>query len=56
MRVVLGALAGALLGIGWAWTGSGPDHYEWLDAAVVMGILGAALGAGATALVMRFRG
>ncbi len=55
MRVVLGTLAGAAVGVAWAWFGSGQDHYEWLDAAVVMGVVGAALGAGVAALVVRLR-
>lgn len=35
---------GGVLGVGAAWVSSGPDHYEWLDIAVVLGGAGLLLG------------
>ncbi len=42
--VVLGGVLGGVLGVGTAWLSSGPDHYEWLDIAVVLGGAGLLLG------------
>lgn len=43
--VAIGATAGAMGGVLWAYVGSGPDRYEWIDIAIVMGPVGLLLGA-----------
>ena len=53
--VGIGAVLGPILGIGYAWVHSGPDHYEWSDAALVMGFAGLCVGAFVGLVVGVFR-
>ena len=54
--VAVGAVVGLLLGIGYAWVHNGPDHNEWTDAALVLGVAGLCVGAFAGLVVGVFRG
>lgn len=51
----IGAVLGLFLGVATAWFPSGPDHYEWTDAALAMGIAGLCVSAFAGLLVGVFR-
>ena len=55
--MAIGALVGLVTFLAWAYLGSGPGRYEWVDSAVVMGpfvlLLGALVGAAIGALRRR---
>lgn len=42
--VAICAVAGMVLGVVYAWVHNGPDHEEWTDAALVLGLIGLCLG------------
>ena len=50
-----GALVGLLTLLAWAYLGSGPGRYEWVDSAVVLGPFGLLLGALVGAVIGSFR-
>ena len=43
--VAIGAVLGLILGVVYAWVHNGPDHDEWTDAALVLGLAGLCVGA-----------
>ena len=53
--VAIGAVVGLLLGLVYAWVHSGPEHYEWTDAALVLGVAGVCFGGFAGLVVGVFR-
>jgi hypothetical protein len=52
---IIGAAAGTVVGVAWAYFGSGSGRYEWIDVAIVLGPIGLLLGALVGVVIGAFR-